>query len=352
MIIWDAVSGYKKHAIELDNMWVLTCSYSPNEKLAASAGLDNICTIYKIKSDTEHPISTRGAGGGGGGSSGAIALTSTFYQSVESMFRGHTAYISQCEFIDNNSIVTASGDMTCALWDITKGKKLRDFIDHVGDVLTLTIFPQNLFNNNLFISGSSDGYAKVWDLRSPTPTQNFFVSNSDVNCLKVFPDGNAFASGSDDGLIRLFDLRSDCELAKYSLASELHNRGLESFPQMAIPPTPQAGSGGRKGLFTSSQAFGVANDVMSERFSSAASVNSTSEAESLGLMSLDFGKSGRFIYSCYSAYGCIVWDTLKNEVVGTVGSEHSNKITQVSISPDGSALATGSWDTTIKVWSV
>ncbi|KAG7663907.1 tgb1 [[Candida] subhashii] len=347
MIIWDAITGYKKHAIELDNMWVLTCSFSPNEKLAASAGLDNVCTIYKIKSDTENPISAqRGS---------SIPLTTSFYQSVESMFRGHTAYISQCEFIDNKSIITGSGDMTCALWDISKGKKSRDFIDHVGDVLTLTTFPQNLFSNNLFVSGSSDGYAKVWDLRSPTPAQNFFVSHSDVNCLKVFPDGNAFASGSDDGLIRLFDLRSDCELSNYSLASELHNRGLESFPQMAVPATPgeRRGSGGRRGgMFSGQQMFGNGNDAMTDQYSTMASLNSTSEAEKLGLFSLDFGKSGRFIYSCYSAYGCIVWDTLKNEVVGTVGTEHADKITQVAISPDGSALATGSWDTTIKVWSV
>ena len=121
------------------------------------------------------------------------------------------------------SIVTASGDMTCALWDLTKGTKSRDFVEHSGDVLCLSTFPQNILSANLFVSGSSDGSENL-GLEISNPTQSFGISNSDVNSVKVFPDGNAFATGSDDGLIRLFDLRSDCELGHYSLSLELRNK--------------------------------------------------------------------------------------------------------------------------------
>ncbi|EGW33395.1 uncharacterized protein SPAPADRAFT_151428 [Spathaspora passalidarum NRRL Y-27907] len=317
MFIWDPITGFKKHVIQLENTWVLTCSYSADEKLAASGGLDNVCTIYKIKPDTiTNPISYRGGNQPNQG----------IYQKVESVFKGHTAYISECEFIDNSSIVTASGDMTCILWDVTKGRKVRDFIDHVSDILSLAIFPQSIFNANVFISGSADGYAKIWDLRSPTPSQNFFISNSDVNSVKAFPGGGAFITGSDDGLVRLFDMRSDCELSTYNLLAQLQ--------------TP----GGKI-----SQTFLTRLDD-SEWMNSNTSINSAIENQ--GIYSLDFGKSGRFIYACYSEQGCIVWDTLKNEIVDSVGNDHNNKINQVSVSPDGVALATGSWDTTIKVWSV
>ncbi|KGU28499.1 guanine nucleotide-binding protein subunit beta, other, partial [Candida albicans P34048] len=118
-------------------------------------------------------------------------------------------------------------------WDLTKGTKSRDFVEHSGDVLCLSTFPQNILSANLFVSGSSDGSAKIWDLRSPTPTQSFGISNSDVNSVKVFPDGNAFATGSDDGSIRLFDLRSDCELGHYSLSSELRNK--QNLLHLTIP---------------------------------------------------------------------------------------------------------------------
>ncbi|CCG21426.1 Ste4 Beta subunit of heterotrimeric G protein [Candida orthopsilosis Co 90-125] len=351
MILWDTITGYKKQAIQLDNPWVLTSSISPNEKLVASAGLDNNCTIYKIKSDTSNnPVSVQQQF-----RSNAFPMQTGFFQSVQSIFKGHTAYISECEFIGNNSIVTGSGDMTCMLWDITKGSKSRDFIDHVGDVLCLTVFPANILSDNLFISGSSDGYAKVWDLRSPTPTQSFSISYSDVNCVRVFPDGNAFAVGSDDGQIRLIDLRSDCELAHYSLNSEIRNmQALHEKGMGQISPTMPLDRktytfGNSYSMLTPSSAPVNASLASSDGLS-ISSRNST--LESSGVLSLDFGKSGRLLYSCYSDHGCVVWDTLKNEIIGTLGSEHLNKINRVAVSPDGVALVTGSWDSTIKVWSV
>ena len=54
-------------------------------------------------------------------------MQGNFYQSIQSIFKGHTAYISECEFIGSNSIVTASGDMTCALWDLDKRYQVSRF---------------------------------------------------------------------------------------------------------------------------------------------------------------------------------------------------------------------------------
>ncbi|RCK54567.1 Guanine nucleotide-binding protein subunit beta [Candida viswanathii] len=355
MIIWDAITGFKKHAIQLENPWVLTCSYSANEKLVASGGLDNNCTIYKIKPDTSNfPVLEERTLA----NSNSYQMQGSFYQSVESVFKGHTAYISECEFLGNNSVITASGDMTCALWDLNKGSKGRDFVEHAGDVLCLDIFPQNVLSDNLFISGSSDGSAKIWDLRSPTPTQSFSISNSDVNSVKVFPDGNAFATGSDDGQIRLFDLRSDCELGHYSLALDLRNSASLQHLTTLTPMSPAETSKGKfsNGYVHSGSVFNSSNRSSSGNMNASFDQYSVSSLrsviENLGIFSLDFGKSGRFLYACYSDYGCVVWDTLKNETIGTIGNEHANKINQVSVSPDGIGLATGSWDATIKVWSV
>ncbi|KAK6457134.1 WD40-repeat-containing domain protein [Scheffersomyces xylosifermentans] len=326
MIIWDAITGFKKQAISLENQWVLTCSYSPSGKLAASAGLDNACTIYKIKPDTR----------GNRTEYGGYEMSGNFYQSVQSVFKGHTAYISDCNFVTNNTIITASGDMTCAQWDVTKGGKVRDFIDHLGDVLCISTFPADKLSENLFVSGSSDGHAKIWDLRSPTPAQNFYISNSDVNTLSIFPDGNSFVSGSDDGLIRLFDLRSDCEISNYSLASQFQQHNSPSAAKFNNPPHRTASKNGKSSPI--------------DQFSTkSASIYST--IDNPGVFSLDFSKSGRFVYACYSEFGCMIWDILKNEIVGSIGNDHVNKINQISVSPDGMGVATASWDSTIKIWS-
>lgn len=355
MIIWDAITGYKKHAIQLENSWVLTCSYSANEKFAASAGLDNNCTIYKIKPDTTNfPVLEARASA----YNGNIQMQGSFYQSVQSVLKGHTAYISECEFLGNNSIVTASGDRTCALWDLNKGSKSRDFIEHSGDVLCLDIFPQNVLTDNLIISGGSDFEVKIWDLRSPKSVRSFSVPQTDVNTVKVFPDGNAFAAGYEDGLIRLFDLRSDCQLGYYSLLQELRgNANLQHLASLTQLPQPENNRKRSDGYMLLGSVFqnsnGSSNGTTSNANIDQYSILSTRTGiENLGVFSLDFGKSGRFLYACYSEHGCVVWDILKNETISTIGNEHMNKINQVSVSPDGVGLATGSWDSTVKVWSV
>ena len=315
MIVWDTVTGFKKQAITLENQWVLTCGLSPTGKIAATGGLDNALTIYELRGDFLAPRTY-------GTKEMSYEMSSIASEDARATIKGHTAYISDCKFINDNSILTASGDMTCALWDIAKRVKVRSFVDHLGDVLCLDTF--SAVRPNTFLSGASDGYVKVWDTRVRENTQTFFISNSDVNTVRCFPEGNSFITGSDDGLVRFYDLRSDCELSTFSLASKLHLQ------------TP---------TFTTKDVLGPDNF-------STKTTSIYSSIENPGVYSIDCSPSGRFIYTCYSEFGCMIWDSLKNEIVGSIGNEHTNKINQVSVSPDGLAVATASWDSTIKIWSI
>ena len=67
--------------------WVMTCAYSASGNYVACGGLDNICSIYCLK--------TR---------EGNVR--------VSRELPGHTGYLSCCRFMDDNQIVTSSGDMT------------------------------------------------------------------------------------------------------------------------------------------------------------------------------------------------------------------------------------------------
>lgn len=308
MIIWDAVTGFKKEAIALENQWVLSCAFSPNGRYAASGGLDNTVTLYSIES-WSGKLQTSGLNGN---------------RNMAQVFKGHKAYISDMDLLKDELLITASGDMTCMLWDINKGSRVNVFIDHLGDVLTLSKFPQLSGEDGpLFVSGSSDGRAKLWDSRKQSAVQSFTVSNSDVNCVKTFPGGYVFAAGSDDGNIRLFDLRSDCEICQYSLAESV----------------------------VEGEGLGTKNDEVKSLLLKPNAVDSNYDTP--GVVSLDFSRSGRLLYSCYANSGCVIWDTLKAEIVGKLGfASHGNRINQVSVCPDGTGLCTASWDQTIKIWSV
>jgi WD40 repeat protein len=191
LIIWDAYTTNKVHAIPLRSSWVMTCAYSPSGNYVACGGLDNICSIYNL-SAREGP--TR----------------------VARELSGHSGYLSCCRFINDRRILTSSGDMTCVLWDIETGQKITEFADHLGDVMSLSINP---LDNNQFVSGACDAFAKLWDIRQQKCSQTFAAHDSDINAIQFFPNGNAFGTGSDDASCRLFDIRADRELQSYAVSA-------------------------------------------------------------------------------------------------------------------------------------
>lgn len=304
MLIWDSASGLKQNAIPLDSQWVLSCAISPSSTLVASAGLNNNCTIYRVSKENR------------------VA------QNVASIFKEHTCYISDIEFTDNAHILTASGDMTCALWDIPKAKRVREYSDHLGDVLALAIpeEPNSENSSNTFASCGSDGYTYIWDSRSPSAVQSFYVNDSDINALRFFKDGMSIVAGSDNGAINMYDLRSDCSIATFSLF-----RGYEERT-----PTPT--------YMAANMEYNTAQSPQTLKSTS------SSYLDNQGVVSLDFSASGRLMYSCYTDIGCVVWDVLKGEIVGKLEG-HGGRVTGVRSSPDGLAVCTGSWDSTMKIWS-
>ncbi|THH10152.1 hypothetical protein EW145_g1512 [Phellinidium pouzarii] len=188
LIVWDAYTTNKVHAIPLRSSWVMTCAYSPSGNFVACGGLDNICSIYNLQSKDAGSVK------------GARELSA------------HSGYLSCCRFISDRQIVTSSGDMTCMLWDIEAGVRVLEFSDHTGDVMSLSLGP----SQNVFVSGACDATAKLWDIRSGKATQTFSGHESDINAVTFFPNGDAFATGSDDASCRLFDIRADRELNTFT----------------------------------------------------------------------------------------------------------------------------------------
>ena len=194
LIIWDAYTTNKVHAIPLRSSWVMTCAYAPSGNFVACGGLDNICSIYNLNKQQDGP--TR----------------------VARELSGHAGYLSCCRFINDRSILTSSGDMTCMKWDIETGQKVTEFADHLGDVMSISLNPTD---QNTFISGACDAFAKRWDIRAGKAVQTFAGHESDINAIQFFPDGHSFVTGSDDATCRLFDVRADRELNLYGVCKIL-----------------------------------------------------------------------------------------------------------------------------------
>ncbi len=191
LIIWNAFLNTKSFAIPLRSSWVMTCAYSQSGGFVACGGLDNLCSIYRLKD---------------------VNPTSDMRISAAVELQNHDGYLSCCRFVSDNEILTSSGDSTCMLWDISRRTMVQCFQGHYGDVMSVSI------SGNTFVSGSVDASAKLWDMRmkgTASALKTFRGHESDVNSVAFFPDGQSFATGSDDSTCRLFDVRAISQVNKY-----------------------------------------------------------------------------------------------------------------------------------------
>ncbi|KAA0724674.1 AP-4 complex subunit epsilon-1 [Triplophysa tibetana] len=195
VIVWDAFTTNKEHAVTMPCTWVMACAYAPSGCAVACGGLDNKCSVYPLSLDKNENLAAKKK---------SVAM--------------HTNYLSACCFTNSDmQILTSSGDGTCALWDVESGQMLQSFHGHAADVLCLDLAPSE--TGNTFVSGGCDKKACVWDMRTGQCVQSFETHDSDINSVRYYPSGDAFASGSDDATCRLYDLRADREVAIYSKES-------------------------------------------------------------------------------------------------------------------------------------
>jgi len=266
LIVWDAGVNAKVQAIPLRSSWVMSCAFEQSKgNMVACGGLDNICTVYMLNQP----------------------------QVVRSHreLAAHDGYLSCCRFLNEQQILTSSGDSTCMLWDIEVGTTKTTFKDHEGDVMSISVLPS--VNMNMFVSGSCDSLAKVWDIRSGKCTMTLRGHESDINSVSLFPDGQAFGSGSDDSTCRVFDIRACAELAEFK------------------------------------------NDMVL-----------------CGITSVSFSRSGRLLFAGYDDYNCLGWDLFgQTDKQAYQLQGHENRVSCCGVAPNGDALCTGSWDTTLKVWA-
>jgi guanine nucleotide-binding protein G(I)/G(S)/G(T) subunit beta-1 len=263
LIVWDAYTTNKVHAIPLRSSWVMTCAYAPSGNFVASGGLDNVCSIYNLR-------------------------TSDGNVKISRELNGHDGYLSCCRFINDNQIITSSGDQTCGLWDVEKNIQKVSFAGHDADVMFISLSEQD---PNVFVSGACDSLAKLWDIRDGGCKQTFEGHSQDINGISFHPGGQAFATAADDFKCKLFDLRADQEIASYE------------------------------------------NDQVQCKITSVA-----------------FSRSGRVLFAGGDDNNCNIWDVIKTDKSGVL-SGHEAAISCLGVTKDGVALGTGSFDNTLKIWN-
>lgn len=72
--------------------------------------------------------------------------------------------------------------------------------------------------------------------------------------------------------------------------------------------------------------------------------------QKVGCTGCTFSLSGRVLFVAQDDYMVCVRDTLRGDILGKL-TEHNNRISCLSVAPDGSALCTASWDNYLRIYA-
>ncbi|GJN23793.1 hypothetical protein PR202_gb11472 [Eleusine coracana subsp. coracana] len=316
LIVWNALTSQKTHAIKLHCPWVMTCAFAPNGQSVACGGLDSACSIFNLNSQTDRDGN----------------------MPVSRILTGHKGYVSSCQYVPDQEthLITSSGDQTCVLWDVTTGQRISMFggefpSGHTADVLSVSI---NSSNSNMFVSGSCDATVRLWDLRiASRAVRTYHGHESDINSVKFFPDGQRFGTGSDDGTCRLFDMRTGHQLQVYSREPDRNDDELPTVTSIAFSISGRLLFSG----YSNGDCY-VWDTLLAE----------VCNYDHLMLNYIDV--ANYYLTRNHMDLECI---TVSSQVVlnlGNLQDSHGSRISCLGLSSDGSALCTGSWDKNLKVW--
>lgn len=283
---------------------------------------------------------------------------------------GHTDMINCVMVAGEDTVVTGSADSTLRLWSISKAKELARLDGHTGAINSISYSHAE----QVLISGSSDATVRLWSVPDGKHLATPKGHSDEVSCLAVSPDGRLLASGSLDNSIRLWVLPEGREL------KEIKGHQGSVWALAFSPDGKMLASGG--GLNDHTLKLWSVPDGSHLR---------TLEGHKGLVRSIIFSEDGRSVVSGSGDNTARIWDThtgaeqkvLKAHkglvhslsllpggrlltasvdnsarIWGGDGKElkkldrHKGRITAVVVEPTARALASSSWDNTVRVWDL
>ena len=214
------------------------------------------------------------------------------------------------------------------------GKLIESHLGHLGNVVALTINPQN---DASFATGSLDGTARIWTENRNDEQLKIETPSDGVLALAYNRDGSLLATGEGngpfDGRIGVWDTTSGKQMQSF----ERHIGDIH--PVRFSPDGALLAAAGEDGIvwvwrlqvrMPPTQIKGHKNRVFS----------------------LAFSPDGAYIATASWDGTSRLLNTRTGELVRTLDSRENVKVWSVAFNPDGRTLATGCDDGSVRVWDL
>ncbi len=311
--VWEISDG---HLVE-NNVFsghvgeVWSVAFSPDGHYLASGGADEQVLLWDMSQLNPEPIALLGNAEtvfsvafspdgrylASGNANQEIVLYPLDSLDDYTILTGHKNWVLTLAFSPDSSLLASSGaEGSVVLWDVANGEQLGQFsTNHTDWVRKIAFSPAG----NMIATASQDNTIRLWDLATVQLVGEVYSGHTDaVWDLAFRPDGRDFYSASWDGSVIAWSVNSRQALARRIASTET------SLWDVALSPDGRwlAASGGEPGQ-SASAGFGL-------------------------------------------------WDLQNLNAEPQWITGYAGLVSAVAFSPDSTMLATGSEDTTIRLWDV
>ena len=275
--------------------------------------------------------------------------------------------LSPCEEL----LAVDTGDANIEIWHIASGTLTAELTEHERRGITLAFSPTGKY---LVSGGSNESY--VWDVALWEKRHALTEQTGSVVDIAFHPDGKRFVTSSRDGTARLWNVETGEQVAPLPLPDVLEDTTRYRGEPEEIERVSNGGNlRWKRNQHMESIVFSPCGTLIAGGLGTWYAAGLTNEIRlwdtetletrmiilphqgTIRPWALTFSPCGRYLVS--GAWWCRgldkapirIWEVATGEHIHTFWA-HSTDVQDVAFSPDGTLLASGSFDGTVLLWDM
>lgn len=364
ILIRVASTGQEVRRISGHTGTINSLTFSPDGTIIVSASSDQTIRFWEASSGLEVGIITEHSGEVtsvefspdgtqlvSGSVDGTVRLWNAENRIEISRFTGHSQPVLSVSFhSDGNRLASGAADQTIRIWNISTGEQEQIFTGHTDAVTSVAFSPSSTFP--ILASGSHDRTIRLWDLNTGSEAleQPIPLHEGPVNALSFSSDGRWMGSVSENRILMVTDFGT---LGRIQFTRLILSQNLHPFRSVNFSPDGDFLTFGSGIETTDNRRFGMSFIGDFAGFVQNRSISSEFYlAPTLLIYSVAFSSDGSLIASG-SWDGTLRLTSLQGDVVERFPTGYLTSIRSVAISPDGTHLVSSSSndENSLRIWN-